>query len=131
MFAGVSYAEIVKHKCNKRVNNNYVKSPEKFTIKTDSMRVANTNTGYNRVVKKYSGVIVPSKNHRSGCHSKPRHVQNKCNNIPTYNRFKVLQNLNENKESDENNMNVNTNASVSVKHLNRNVKCMKKPKNLG
>ena len=125
MFAGVSYAEIVKYHGNKKVYNNHVKNPGKVTVKTDNEKGAHVNTCEYTVVKKHSSVIVPSQKHKSACHSKPQYLQIKHNNIPTHNRFKVLQNLNENRELDESNMNVNTEASVNVKHVDNHSKFMR------
>ena len=121
-FAGVSYAEIVKYHGNKKVNNNHVKNPGKVTAKADSVKGAYVKTREYRGLKKHSSVIVPSQKHKSACHSKPQYLQTKYDNIPTNNRFNMLQNLDENKELDKSYMNVNTEASANVKHVDNHSK---------
>ena len=124
MFAGVSYAEIVKYQGNKKVNNNHGKNPGKVTTKTDSVKGAYIKTREYRGLKKHSSVTAPSQKHKSACHSKPQYSQTQYDNVPTNNRFNMLQNLDENAELDESHMNVNTEASANVKHVDNRSKLM-------
>ena len=124
MFAGVSYAEIVKYQGNKKVNNNHGKNPGKGTTKTDSVKGAYIKTREYRGLKKHSSVTTPSQKHKSACHSKPQYSQIQYDNVPTNNRFNKLQSLDENAELGESHMNVNTEASAIVKHMNSRSKLM-------
>ena len=122
MFAGVSYAAIVKQNCNKEVSKNNVKSSSNVPRKTGTTKSIKNHKVDNGALTKHARVTKPSKNDKSNCRLKCLHSHVIAQDTPKYNRFKVLQDLNENTDLDESNMNHNTSVSVNVKHVHRNVK---------